>query len=104
MNVVSHSDPDFGDQINRLLAPSSLFDSAIEQQTQSIIDAVRARGDDAVAELTERFNGPKLAPDQFAVTQAECLAASVEADAALRAAVEETWKNVEAFAKRSLRK
>jgi len=104
MNVVSHSDPDFGDQINRLLAPSSLFDPAIELQTQTIIDEVRAKGDDAIAELTERFNGPKLAPDQFAVTQAECLAASVRADASLRNAVAETRKNVEAFAKRSLRK
>jgi histidinol dehydrogenase len=104
MNVVSHSDPDFGDQINRLLAPSSLFDPAIELQTQGIIDAVRARGDDAIAELTERFNGPRLASDQFAVTQAECLAASVQADPSLRAAIAETRHNVEAFAKRSLRK
>jgi histidinol dehydrogenase len=104
MNVFSHDDPDFGDQINRLLAPSSLSDPAIEQQTQGIIDAVRARGDDAIAELTERFNGPKLAPDQFAVTRAECLAASVQADSSLRDAVAETRKNVEAFAKRSLRK
>jgi histidinol dehydrogenase len=104
MNVVSHSDPDFGDQIDRLLAPASLFDPVIEQQTQSIIEAVRSRGDDAIAELTEHFNGPKLAPDQFAVTQAECLAASVQADASLRAAIAETRKNVEAFAKRSLRK
>jgi len=104
MNFVCHSDPDFGGQINRLLAPSSLFDPAIEQQTQSIIDAVRARGDDAITELTERFNGPRLAPDQFAVTQAESLAASVQADPSLRAAIAETRKNVEAFAKRSLRK
>ncbi len=104
MNVFSHGDPDFGDQINRLLAPSSLFDPAIEQQTQSIIAAVRARGDDAIAELTERFHGPRLEPDQFAVTQAEWLAASVQADPSLRAAIAETRKNVEAFAKRSLRK
>jgi len=104
MNVFSHGDRDFGDQINRLLAPSSLFDPAIEQQTQSIINAVRARGDDAIAELTERFHGPKLEPDQFAVTQAEWLAASVQADPSLRHAIAETRKNVEAFAKRSLRK
>lgn len=104
MNVVSHGDPDFGDQINRLLTPSSLFDPAIEQQTQAIIDAVRKNGDAALAELTERFQGPKLAPDQFAVTQAELLAASVQADPTLREAVAETRKNVETFAKRSLRK
>lgn len=104
MNIVFHSDLDFGDQINRLLAPSSLFDPAIEFQTQSLIDAVRTRGDDALAELTERFNGPKLGPDQFAVTKSEWLAASLQADASLRAAIAETRKNIEAFAKRSLRK
>jgi histidinol dehydrogenase len=104
MNVVSHGDHDFGDQINRMLAASSLFDPAIEQQTQGIIDAVRARGDAAIAELTEQFNGPKLTADQFAVTQAEWLAASVKADSSLRAAVAETRANVTAFAKRSLRK
>jgi histidinol dehydrogenase len=104
MNVVSHRDSNFRDQLNRLLAPSSLFDPAIEQQAQAIIDAVRNKGDEALSELTERFNGPKLAPEQFAVTQAECLAASVQADPSLRAAVEETRKNVEAFAKKSLRK
>jgi len=104
MNVISYSDSDFAAQINRLLAPSSLFDPAIEQQTQCIIDAVRTDGDEALAALTERFNGPKLAPDQFAVTQAEWLAASVLADPALRRAIAETRKNVEAFARRSLRK
>jgi histidinol dehydrogenase len=104
MNVVTYSDRDFDRQISRLLAPSSLFDPAIEQQTQGIIDAVRTRGDEAIAELTERFQGPKLLPDQFAVTQAELLAATVQADDALRDAVAETRQNVEAFAKRSLRK
>jgi histidinol dehydrogenase len=104
MNVVSYCDSNFGDQVKRLLAPSSLFDPKIEQQTQAIIDAVRAQGDDALSDLTERFNGPRLTADQFAVSKAECLAASVQADPALRAAVAETAKNVEAFAKRSLRK
>lgn len=104
MNIFAHDDPDFGEQLERLLAPSSLFDSSIEQQARSIIDDVRARGDEALAGLTERFNGPKLAPDQFAVSQAECLAASIAADASLREAVAETRKNVEAFARRSLRK
>jgi histidinol dehydrogenase len=104
MKVVSHSDPDFSDQINRLLAPSSLFDPIIEQQTRDIINAVRTRGDKAVAELTAHFHGPKLDPDQFAVTQAEWLSAYVQADSTLRNAVAETRKNVKNFANRSLRK
>jgi histidinol dehydrogenase len=104
MIVCSYKDRDFSDQIQRLLAPSSLFDPVIEQQTQAIIDTVRQRGDEAIGELTLRFQGVKLAPDQFSVTQAELLAASVQADVKLRSAIAETRKNVEAFARRSLRR
>jgi histidinol dehydrogenase len=55
-------------------------------------------------ELTERFNGARLTADQFAVSQAEFMAASLQADESLRAAIAETAGNVEAFAKRSRRK
>ncbi len=104
MNVISWRDADFTAQIERLLAPSSLFDPVIEEQTRFIIEAVRTRGDAALAELTERFNGARLEPDQFAVSQAELVAASLQADEALRAAVSETSRNVEAFARRSRRR
>jgi histidinol dehydrogenase len=104
MNVISHRDADFAAQLRRLLAPSSLFDPAIEEQTRALVEAVRARGDEALIELTERFNGARLTPDQFAVSQAEFMAASLQADASLRAALAETAKNVQAFAKRSRRK
>ncbi|HTA29098.1 MAG TPA: histidinol dehydrogenase [Candidatus Cybelea sp.] len=101
MNVISHREPDFAAQLRRMLAPSSLFDPVIEEQTRVIIEAVRTRGEDALVELTERFQGARLTPDQFAVNQAEFMAASLQADASLRAAITETTRNVEAFAKRS---
>jgi histidinol dehydrogenase len=104
MNVISHRDADFAQQIRRLLTPSSLFDPEIEMQTKAIIQAVQTRGDAALIELTERFNGAKLEADQFALTQAELMAASVQADESLRAAIAETARNVEAFAQRSRRK
>ncbi|HEY3913860.1 MAG TPA: histidinol dehydrogenase [Verrucomicrobiae bacterium] len=104
MNVVTHRDADFSEKIQRLLAPSSLFDPAIEAQTRAIVESVQQRGDAALIELTERFNGARLHADQFTVTQAELLAASVQADETLRAAIAETIRNVEGFAKRSLRK
>lgn len=104
MNMTSWRDTDFAAQLERLLAPSSLFDSGIEQQTRAIIEAVRLRGDEALTELTERFNGVRLEPDQFAVSQAELVAASLHADKSLRAAIAETTKNVEAFARKSRRK
>jgi histidinol dehydrogenase len=104
MNVISHRDADFAEQLRRMLAPSSLFDPAIEEQTRAIVEAVRTRGDAALVELTERFNGARLTPEQFAVTQAEWMAAALQADESLRAAIAETTRNVEAFAKRSRRK
>jgi histidinol dehydrogenase len=104
MKVISHRDPDFAAQLRRLLAPSSLFDPVIEEQTRVLVEAVRTGGDQALVELTERFDGARLTTDQFAVSQAEFMAASLQADASLRAALAETTRNVEAFAKRSRRK
>ncbi|HUD83611.1 MAG TPA: histidinol dehydrogenase, partial [Candidatus Saccharimonadales bacterium] len=104
MNVISHRDADFAQQIQRLLAPSSLFDPAIEAQTRAIVELVQTRGDAGLIELMERFNGARLRADQFALTQAELVAASLQADESLRAAIAETTRNVEDFAKRSRRK
>src|ERR1017187_3883676 len=104
MNVLLLKAPDFSDQCRRMVAASSLFDPAIEQRAREIIQAVRERGDAAVSEFAERFDGAKLAPDQFAVSHSELMVASLRADEPLRAAVAEASANIEAFAKRSLRK
>ncbi len=104
MKIVRFSDSDFADRLSELTASSSLFDPTIEQRTREIVDAVKLRGDAALSEFTERFDGAKLVPEQFAVTQAEILAASVKADDGLRQAVAEAQKNIATFAKKSLRK
>ncbi len=104
MNVIRHTDADFAERLRRLSAPSSLFDPAIEDSARAIIEAVKTRGDAALLELTERFDGAKLTVEQLPVTQAELLAASLKADASLRAAVEMARKNIENFSRKSLRK
>jgi len=104
MNVLLLNAPDFSDQCDRLIASSSLFDPLIEQRAREIIQAVRERGDAALAEFAERFDGAKLEPEQFAVSHSELMAASLRADATLRAAVSEATANIAAFAKRSLRR
>ena len=104
MKVIRHTDRNFPERLRELTAPSSLFDPVIEQRTRAILDAVQTRGDDAVLEFTEKFDGAKLLADQLAVTQAELMAASLEADEPLRAAVAEAEKNIASFAKKSLRK
>jgi histidinol dehydrogenase len=104
MKVIRFRDADFQERLAGLAGASSLFDATIEQRTRAILDAVRARGDRAILEFTERFDGAKLAAEQLPVTQAEFLAASLSADESLRAAVKEAERNIAAFARRSLRK
>src|SRR5437762_3218522 len=104
MHLVRHTDADFAARLRELTASSSLFDPIIEQRTREIIEQVRTREDEALLELTERFDGAKLGLEQLSVTQAELMSASVRADESLRAAVAEAEKNVAAFAKKSRRK
>ncbi|MCX8091659.1 MAG: histidinol dehydrogenase [Verrucomicrobiae bacterium] len=104
MRVLRDSDRDFESQIERLLSASSLFDPEIEARTRAIIEAVRERGDAALVELTARFDGAELRPEQLAVTRAELMAASLQAGPELRTAVFAASKNIAAFARRSLRR
>ncbi|HET7626490.1 MAG TPA: histidinol dehydrogenase [Verrucomicrobiae bacterium] len=104
MKVIRHTDKNFPERLRELTAPSSLFDSEIERRARAILDAVQARGNDALLEFTERFDDAKLTAENLAITQSELMAASLEADKSLRAAVAEAGKNIAAFAKKSLRK
>src|SRR5450631_2678268 len=104
MKVIRHTDKNFPERLREATAPSSLFDAEIERRTRGILDAVHERGDDAVLEFTEKFDGAKLTADQLRVTQAELMAASLKADESFRAAVTEAEKNIAAFARKSLRK
>src|SRR5436190_6901865 len=104
MNVIRHTDTDFSAQLRRVTAATHLFDKGVEERTRAILDAVYTRGDSAILELTERFDGAKLTMEQLAVTQAEFMAASLKADETLRSAVELAHKNIAGFSKRSLRR
>jgi histidinol dehydrogenase len=104
MKVIRHTDANFSDRLRVLTAASSLFDPEIEQRTRAILQDVYLHGDNALRELTEKFDGAGLTGEQLAVTQAELMAASLKADQSLRQAVAEADKNIAAFAKKSLRR
>src|SRR5271170_7805534 len=104
MNVIRHTDANFAAKLREATTASSLFDAGIENRTREILRDVYLHGDNALLELTEKFDGAKLSARQLAVTQAELLASSLKADESLRAAVTEAEKNIAAFAKKSLRK
>lgn len=104
MNLLRHSEADFDARLAAIGAGSSLFDPTVEDRTRGVVTAVAERGDAALTELTERFDGVRLEPHQLAVGAAELMAASLQADAALRKAVRDADRNIAAFAKKSLRK
>lgn len=104
MNVIRFTDPDFAGRLSALSSASSLFDQTIEERTHAILDAVQLRGDAALIEFTERFDGAKLSVEQLAVSTPEFLSASLKADESLRKAVAFTGKNVESFSRKSLRR
>ncbi|MCC6231828.1 MAG: histidinol dehydrogenase [Verrucomicrobiales bacterium] len=104
MNLLRQSDADFDSRLRAIAASSSLFDEGIEQRTRDVIRAVASRGDDALTEFTERFDGVRLVPSQFAVSTAELMSASLKATEQMRAAVRDADRNIAAFARKSLRK
>jgi histidinol dehydrogenase len=104
MKVIRHTETDFPQKLCAVAASSSLFDPEIEQRTRAILHEVSTRGDDALLEFTEKFDGARLVSDQLAVTQAELFNASLVADESLRAAVAGAEKNIASFARKSKRR
>jgi histidinol dehydrogenase len=102
MKVLRPNDPGYSAAITALNRRAEASD-AVREVVSGVIKAVRERGDAAVLEFVEKFDGAKLTPQQMRVSQAEIDAAWNSADATLRSALEASHRNVTAFAKRSLR-
>ena len=103
MKVLRHTDANFAGQLRALAADSSLFDPEIEKRTRTILQDVSKRGDSALLEFTEKYDGARLTNEQLAVTQAELMTASLKADESLRQAIAAAEKNIAGFARKSLR-
>ena len=104
MQVIRHSEPNFERVLAGVARGSSLFDPAIETRTREILETVAARGDAALCELTQRFDGARLEPSQLAVTQAELFNAAVQAEPDLRRMLDLAAKNIAQFSRRALRR
>ncbi|HBO5806448.1 histidinol dehydrogenase [Pseudomonas aeruginosa] len=55
------ADPDFGRHLDHLLSWEGVSDDSVNQRVLDIIAAVRSRGDAAVVEFTQRFDGLQAA-------------------------------------------
>ena len=96
MKVLRYDDADFAihlRSLQRLARP----DPEVEATVREVLAAVRARGDAALLELTERFGGPRLLSSDLRVRHRPSIDPVAENAIALAHA------NVLAFAQRSLR-
>src|SRR5262249_4461866 len=104
MNILRFTDQEFTQRLQAVVHHSSLFDPVIEERTRTIVEAVRTRGDAALLELTERFDGAKLRADQLAISAPELLEASLQATPHLRTMISAAARNIELFSRKSLRR
>ncbi|MEZ5386152.1 MAG: histidinol dehydrogenase [Prosthecobacter sp.] len=102
MKVLRPTDLGYPDAITALNRRAEASD-AVREVVSGVIKAVRERGDAAVLELVEKFDGARLTAAQMRVTKEELDAAWNGIDATLRSALEASHRNVTAFAKGSLR-
>jgi histidinol dehydrogenase len=104
VNVIRHGEKAFAARLEQAVGASSLFDPDIERRTREIVDAVAARGDAALLDLTERFDGVRLTAGGLAVGEKERAKARAAADPGLRRTLRFAAANIERFSRQSLRR
>ena len=106
MKVLSYKDAAYArfvKKLDRRAVPGSGAGN-VESIVAGIIQDVQKRGNAAVFEYTQKFDGLKLTAKSIYVSADEIEAAYAEVSEDVKKAVAVTHKNIHAFAKRSLRK
>lgn len=104
MKRISCGDKNFNRQLSRLFEKSSLFDPLIEERVRSILSEMTSRGDAALLDFTEKFDGIRLSPSQLSVEQKEFQGARSHINAPFKKAIVEAEANIRLFSRQALRK
>ena len=99
---LDHADADFEARFTALLNAKREDSPDVDAVVADIIADVRARGDAAVIELTERFDRIALTPETLRITAAEVAAATAEVSAEDRAALELAATRIRAYHARQM--
>jgi len=75
---LNYTDPDFETSFTRLLSMKREQDANVDATVRDIISDVRNRGDQALCELTARFDRLELQADRLAITNEEIAAAKAD--------------------------
>ena len=103
MKILSYTDSGYTSFIRRLNR-RALPEPGVRDLVADIIAEVAAKGDEALFTFTKRFDGAVLTAKTLFVSDAEFAAAEKAVTPATRTAVARSLKNIQSFAKRSLRK
>ena len=91
-------DPGFEKAFRRLVKDRRESDGDVARDVQIMLDDVRNRGDEALAELTARFDGHTLATDEdWRITPEACREAFDALKPDLRAALELAAQRIRAY-------
>lgn len=97
MQLIHTSEPDFEARFSAVLSMKREDSPDVDDVVAEIIANVRARGDAAVIELTERFDRLTLTPESLAISAAEIDAACETVPSAERDALELAATRIEAY-------
>jgi histidinol dehydrogenase len=101
LRILKTSDADFRAEFERLLDRSQNVDPEIEETVREIVDDVRARGDAALIEYTNRFDRRALeAAAELEIAPARLVAAARAIPAESRAALEAAAARIRAYHER----
>ncbi len=100
--LIKHDQSDFKErliEIRNVVARATHFKIANEndEQLDAILSDVGQRGNEAIAEYTEKFDGVKLTPEQFRISEAELKEAHKTIDKKLLRSIRQAIKNVKEY-------
>lgn len=102
MKIIRHTDPTWKEAAAALDRRAEASD-AVRDVVAGVVKAIRERGDAALIELTQKFDGATLTPETLRVPDAELAIAWNTAGDALQTALQASHRNVFDFARKSLR-
>ncbi len=98
MHKLIYGTSDFESGI-RALYERPAFPREVEIQAAAIIDDVRKRGDEALAEFAEKFDRVKISPEEFLLPLSEAKKIAAKLPAPDKKAIRQALKQVQTFAK-----
>ena len=101
--LISYKQPDFDKGLEKLrfltLQATWFRDDSNRDKVKEIVEDVSKRGDEAVAEYTEKFDGIKLTPEEFRVSKGDLEEAHQGVDNDLLASIRHSIQNVRKYQK-----